>query len=75
MERKDIIKKLDDMLNIIEHKQENENKHISFLRKQVLEAAKAEGLIKDYRYTQTWQNNGYVWGSSVGYDTMYKIIL
>lgn len=60
MERKDIIKKLDELLNIIEHKQENENKHISFLRKQVLETAKAEGLIKDYRYTQTWQNNGYV---------------
>lgn len=56
-------------------KKENEHKHITYLRKKVLEEAKKEGLIRNYRPVQNAKKDDLIFGSLVGFDKMYKIIL
>lgn len=53
----------------------SEHKHITFLRKKVLEEAKKENLIKDYKLTTYCDYKKIYWGSMAGYDQMYLIIL
>lgn len=68
-----IVKKLDEMLEV-ECKQ-NKDKHITYLRKVVLEKAKKKGLIKDFKYLMCYDYNKRCnyWGSRAGYDTIYYI--
>ena len=71
----DIIKYLNNKVEEEYNKKENEHKHITYIRKKVLEEAKNNGLIKDYKYTKNITKNGLFFGSCVGYDAMYKIIV
>lgn len=74
VERKRILKELDKRLNVEFEKEENKYKHIVYVRKLVLQKAKEEGLIKDYRMTTCFKYSNEFWGSFVGYDKMFKII-
>lgn len=56
-------------------KKENKYKHITFIRKKVLEEAKANNLIKDYKNVQNTKNGNLYFGSLAGFDKMYQIIL
>lgn len=71
----DILEFLNKKMNEEEAKKENEHKHITYLRKKVLEEAKEKGFIKDYRPIQNAKKNDTIFGSLVGFDKMYKIIL
>lgn len=73
LERKRILKELDKRLNVEFEKEENKNKHIVYVRKLVLQKAKEEGLIKDYRMTTCFKYSNEFWGCFVGYDKMFKI--
>lgn len=70
-----ILVELDVMLNEFYKNKENEYKHITYARKEVLKEAKAKGIIKDYYQIKTWNSKNLIWGSRVGYDNMYKIML
>lgn len=70
-----IIDILEKMLDKEEKKPENEHKHITYLRRKVLEKAKEKGLIKDYKPTTTRKPNKKYFGSLVGWDKMFEIIL
>lgn len=73
--KNELIKKLERRLNEEYKKEENKHKHITYLREKILKEAKEQGLIKDYRYTKTFNYKNLYFGSCVGYDNMYLIIL
>ncbi len=71
--KKDIIEILDEML--MKEVKNNKTKTIYYLREKVLQQAKEDNLIKDYYFTRE-RKNGYIYfGSCVGFDSMFKIIL
>ena len=68
-------KVLEERLN---KKLKNTTRTIASLRKEVVTEAKEEGLIEDYVWTKnrTSKSNRVIYfGSCVGFDSMYKIIL
>ena len=70
-----ISKILEERLN---DKLKNSTQTIASLRKEVVTEAKEEGLIEDYVWTKnrTSKSNRVIYfGSCVGFDSMYKIIL
>ena len=70
-----ISKILEERLN---DKLKNSTKTIASLRKEVVTEAKEEGLIEDYVWTKnrTSKSDRVIYfGSCVGFDSMYKIIL
>lgn len=70
-----ILKYLNDRMKEEYTKKENEHKHITYIRKKVLEEAKKDELIKDYRPIQNTKKSDLIFGSLAGFDKMYKIIL
>lgn len=70
-----ISKILEERLN---DKLKNSTQTIASLRKEVVTEAKEEGLIEDYVWTKnrTSKSDRVIYfGSCVGFDSMYKIIL
>lgn len=66
---------LEERLN---EKLKNTTRTIASLRKEVVTEAKEEGLIEDYVWTKnrdSKSNRVIYFGSCVGFDSMYKIIL
>ena len=62
----------------VNKKLKNTTRTIASLRKEVVTEAKEEGLIEDYVWTKnrTSKSNRVIYfGSCVGFDSMYKIIL
>ena len=73
--KKEIKKILEERLN---EKLKNSTQTIASLRKEVVTEAKEEGLIEDYVWTKnrTSKSDRVIYfGSCVGFDSMYKIIL
>lgn len=71
--KKDIIKILDEML--MKEIKKNKTKTNYYLREKVLQHAKEDNLIKDYYFTRERKNGCIYFGSCVGFDSMFKIIL
>lgn len=70
-----ILEELEKMLKNEYKKEENKNKHITYLREKVLKEAKEKKIIKDYYKTQKFDYKNIYFGSCVGYDQLYRIIL
>ena len=71
--KKDIIEILDEML--MKEVKNNKTKTIYYLREKVLQQAKQDNLIKDYYFTRSRKRGCIYFGSCVGFDSMFKIIL
>ena len=70
-----ISKILEERLN---DKLKNSTKTITNLRKEVVAEAKEEGLIEDYVWTKnrtSKRDRVIYFGSCVGFDSMYKVVL
>lgn len=73
--KEEIKKILEERLN---EKLKNSTQTIASLRDEVVVEAKAEGLIEDYVWTKNRTSKSYrviYFGSCVGFDSMYKVIL
>lgn len=74
------IDKMNEITEILENNlkkeiEKNPTKTIYFLREKVLEKAKKEKLIKNYYFTRSRSTKGLYFGSCVGFDSMFKVIL
>ena len=77
--KKEEIKKM--LENRLEEYMNETQTSLSGSRQKVLDEFKKQSLIKDYRFTQNWKSaneypdNKFIFGSNVGFDRTYLVIL